>query len=133
MTGHPDHGLSSIDAHRLLELSTTDPAVPAIRTELLVATTDATLIITTDHPSLKDGTALMSQFAHKYGKPHHSLTFSARGEMAPADLQNARAWIAEICPKALNIGGPRESHSLLAGFPIGSAADSVMQKLFFGR
>lgn len=103
---------------------------PEIRTELLVASTDATLVLTTGHSSLRDGTLLMSQFANTYQKPVLEVLLNEHGVADASALVTIKNWLERVSPTTLNIGGPRESHSKVVGYSIFNAAARAMAQIF---
>jgi hypothetical protein len=117
-------------ADRTLRASQQNPALPAIRTELLVADTEATLILTTGHSSLVDGTMLMESFAKDYNKPVHVVVFNENGVSDMAACDNARIWLRTNTPRLLNVGGPRASHGKMVGYSIAEAASRAIRQIF---
>ena len=91
-------------------LKETESADPAIRTELNVRDSDATLIISPTPPTsptpLEGGTALAAQLAAALGKP--CLVVEPTD---PEAVERARAWIEGHNITTLNVAGPRESES----------------------
>jgi hypothetical protein len=78
---------------------------PAVRTELNVRDSDATVIFS--HGTLTGGTALTKSIAHKLTKPLLQLDLDRTSEVnASAELYH---WL--ICQRleTLNVAGPRES------------------------
>ena len=94
-------------------LQETESDDPAVRTELNVRNSDATLIISPTSPTpltpptpLQGGTSLTAQLAAAHGKSCLIID--------PADsdaVAKARRWIDEHHIATLNIAGPRESES----------------------
>ena len=85
-------------------LQETESADPAVRTELNVRDSDATLIISPT--ALQGGTALAQQTAAALGRPCLVID--------PADSDaawKAAAWLDKHDIRILNIAGPRESES----------------------
>ncbi len=113
----------------LLDSVRDDPTSPALRTELLVLSTDASLIITSGHPSLTDGTNLMESFCRKHGKPHYSAVLGPDGKSDRRTLQETNRFLNSVEISRLNVGGPRESHSGECGYSVGSAARAFMEEL----
>ncbi|NNF06139.1 MAG: hypothetical protein HKN21_05210 [Candidatus Eisenbacteria bacterium] len=82
-----------------------DSPAPAVRTELNVRDSDATLILTRGQPT--GGTALTKKLAQQMGKPFLVLDILELSmEAAKAEL---RAWLVSNRPHILNIAGPRAS------------------------
>lgn len=106
-----------------------NPQDPSIRTELQVYTTDATLVITTDHPGLTDGTVIMEALAKKYGKPYYTITVSADDLISNAQISEAKSWVKENGVKSLNVGGPRASHQRDFGLDIEAIATELLEEL----
>lgn len=80
-------------------------ADPAVRTELNVRDSDATLILTRGRPT--GGTALTKKLAQQMGKPFLVLDILELSmEAAKAEL---REWLVSNRPRTLNIAGPRAS------------------------
>lgn len=77
---------------------------PAVRTELNVIDSDATLVLTRGEP--QDGTPLTIERAQAHGKPTLVMTL---GESP--DVDGFWRWISENDIRILNVGGPRESFS----------------------
>jgi hypothetical protein len=95
----------SIDA-RYSGLVETESAEVAVRTELNVRDSDATLILTMGPPS--GGTEFTRQVAVKYGRPVLVIDL----ERVPVDeaITLARTWCATLpSPLRLNVAGPRAS------------------------
>jgi hypothetical protein len=78
---------------------------PALRTELNVYDSDATLILTFDE--VKDGTALTEECAAAFQKP--VIIFLINKDASKNDVIQFRNWIKKNNIKVLNIAGPRES------------------------
>jgi hypothetical protein len=83
-------------------LQETGSTLPAVRTEMNVVDSDATLILTQGEP--RDGTPLTEEMARKHGRPCITLDL----EREP-DTRTFDAWLAENNVRVLNIAGPRES------------------------
>jgi hypothetical protein len=82
-----------------------DSELPAVRTELNVRDSDATLIVS--HGGLVGGTALTESLVTRCGKPLLHLDLDGISEReASARL---REWLERIRPGRLNVAGPRES------------------------
>jgi hypothetical protein len=77
----------------------------AVRTELNVQHSDATLIVS--HGRLIGGSRLTKRFAEKHRKPFLHVDFSESSIAESA--RRARKWLASIKCKRLNIAGPRLS------------------------
>jgi hypothetical protein len=88
------------DQYPLLETATGDIAV---RTELNVLHSDATLILTVGTP--QDGTVLTKVCAEHHRKP--CLVVDLENPVPPRDVV---AWIERNNIEVLNFAGPRESH-----------------------
>jgi hypothetical protein len=80
---------------------------PAVRTEMNVIDSDATLVLTVGKPT--DGTPLTERCARTYDRPLLTLDLSA--EPGSSAVQEFRAWIEDNSIRILNIAGPRESHA----------------------
>jgi hypothetical protein len=78
---------------------------PALRTELNVYDSDATLILTFDE--VKDGTVLTEECAAVFKKP--VLIFQIITDASKSEVVQFRNWIEKNNIKILNIAGPRES------------------------
>jgi hypothetical protein len=78
----------------------------AIRTQLNVRDSDATVVVSFGPPS--GGTALTARIAHSLGKPLLALDL----EHLTIDEATARlrTWLAQAHPRVLNVAGPRLSH-----------------------
>jgi hypothetical protein len=83
------------------QLSETESAEYAVRTERNVLESDATLILCRGIPS--GGTALTLWLAQRHGKPYLIIDLD---RSSPA---NARRWLTTVRPATLNVAGPRES------------------------
>lgn len=83
------------------QLSETESAEYAVRTERNVLESDATLIICRGNPS--GGTALTLWLALRHGKPHRIVHLD---RSSPATV---RRWLTTVRPATLNVAGPRES------------------------
>lgn len=81
-----------------------DSAEPAVRTELNVLHSDATLIL--NRGPMAGGTALTAALCRKHRKP--VLVVDADAERAE---ETVRAFLKERSPTVLNVAGPRESKS----------------------
>jgi len=77
----------------------------AVRTELNVQHSDATLIVS--HGPLTGGSRLTKKFAEKHQKPFLHVDFSESNIAESA--RRARKWLASIKCKKLNVAGPRLS------------------------
>lgn len=88
--------------YQLLEAPT---AEPALRTELNVRDSDATLILA--HGTLRGGSALTRRLARQYGKP--CLAINLERDSGDAALEQIVRWLAEHQPRVLNVAGPRAS------------------------
>jgi Circularly permutated YpsA SLOG family len=99
----PPHGLLA----RYPKLKETPSADPAERTRWNVRNSDAILILVARGGlAASGGTQLAADTAGKLGKP--TLTLDLDDPAAPARL---KAWLAEVKPAKLGIGGPRESEA----------------------
>jgi len=97
-----EDGRISADYPNLTETPARDYAV---RTELNVQNSDATLIVS--HGALAGGSLLTKKFAEKHQKPFFHADFSdSTVEQSAAE---ARKWLASIKCTKLNIAGPRLS------------------------
>ena len=84
-------------------LRETESASYPVRTERNVRDSDATLIVY--RKKMRGGTALTARLAHHHGKP------CLAQEIAAADPEAIRRWLAERHVRVLNVAGPRESES----------------------
>ncbi|MBS1270543.1 MAG: hypothetical protein MAG794_01500 [Gammaproteobacteria bacterium] len=91
--------------NRYPNLRETESAVPAVRTELNVRDSDATVIIS--HGSLVGGTALTESLAGKLKRPLLHLDLNCMSETEAAD--SLRGWLLRNRPRVLNVAGARES------------------------
>lgn len=90
---------------RKYPMQETTTADPALRTELNIIDSDATLLITHGEPT--DGTALTYSVAERYNKPVFEIDFMV--ELSVDDKNKFYNWLNEKQIKNLNIAGPRES------------------------
>lgn len=91
--------------HRYPNLREADSALPAVRTELNVRDSDATVIFS--HGSLSGGTALTERLTGKLAKPLlHLDLLRISEEDASAELSD---WLDLRRPGSVNIAGPRDS------------------------
>jgi len=95
---------------------------PAVRTDLNVRDSDATLVLTRRGLS-SPGTALTLRRARAHGRP--CLRIDLDGDLA-ASVARIRAWLAEVRPEVLNVAGPRESTAP----GIGAAARACLAAVF---
>lgn len=79
---------------------------PAVRTELNVIDSDATLVLKIGEA--RDGTPLTEQCAEKHGRP--LLRFEIGASPTRAEIGRFREWIDRHSIRILNVAGPRESH-----------------------
>lgn len=89
------------DRYRLRE---TDSAEYAVRTELNVLDSDATLILCRGHP--RNGTELTLRLTQQLGRPHRVVDLDRE-----VDVAEIRRWLEQQQVKTLNVAGPRESQS----------------------
>lgn len=82
-----------------------DDSDPALRTELNVYDSDATLVLT--YPEVRDGTVLTEDCARSFSRP--LLTFLIDREPDSQAIGYFREWVANNQIRILNIAGPRES------------------------
>lgn len=101
----------------LRETTTKDVAV---RTELNVIDSDATLILTTGTPT--DGTVLTKLCAEHHGRP--LLEISMDNPISRAALHT---WLERHRTRVLNVAGPRESHR--PGFIYNTALEFLLAAL----
>jgi 2-succinyl-6-hydroxy-2,4-cyclohexadiene-1-carboxylate synthase len=87
--------------YALEETAATDHAV---RTEMNVIDSDATLIVS--RGALTGGSALTARLAAAHGKPWLHLDLDALSR--PHALERVRAWLDRHAPQVLNVAGPRE-------------------------
>jgi hypothetical protein len=78
---------------------------PAVRTELNVRDSDATLLLSHGEP--EGGSALALEAANRIGRPVLHIDLSALS--VEAACRKLREWLASVQPKALNVAGPRSS------------------------
>lgn len=97
-----EDGRLSDDYPNLTETATRSYAV---RTELNVENSDATLIVS--HGRLVGGSLLTKKFAAKHRKPFLHVDFLASTVEEAAE--KTRQWLASINCRRLNIAGPRAS------------------------
>jgi hypothetical protein len=83
------------------QLSETESAEYAVRTERNVLESDATLIICRGSPS--GGTALTLWLAQRHAKPHLVV------DLDHLSSAKVRRWLTTSRPATLNVAGPRES------------------------
>lgn len=89
---------------RYPDLQEADSALPAVRTQLNVRDSDATLVVS--HGELAGGSALTVQLCQQRRRPVLHVDLARSAELAAA---NARAWLARVQPEVLNVAGPRHS------------------------
>ncbi len=90
---------------RYPNLQEADSELPAVRTELNVRHSDATVIVT--HGVLSGGSALTESLARKLARPLLHLDLDRISELsASAALHD---WLLRQRPETLNVAGPRES------------------------
>ena len=82
-------------------VETSSSKYPA-RTRMNVHDSDATLILTLG--VLDSGSRLTASFAQREGKPFLVVQLDAADA-----LERARAWLAQVQPRVLNVAGPRAS------------------------
>ncbi|RDC70987.1 molybdenum cofactor carrier [Rhodovulum sp. 12E13] len=82
-----------------------ESAAPAVRTDLNVRDSDATLILARDAVE-SPGTALTERRARAHGRPCLRLTLDSGAEAAAEAI---RRWLEDLRPPVLNVAGPRES------------------------
>ena len=87
---------------RRYELTETESAQYAVRTERNVVDSDATLILC--RGPLTGGTLLTRQLAERHDKPLFVVDLEL-----PLDVQAARQFISDHGVRVLNVAGPRES------------------------
>lgn len=90
---------------RYPNLREADSALPAVRTELNVRDSDATLIIS--HGALIGGTALTESLVRRFGKALLHLDLDAVSEREASAM--LREWLNRLQPERLNVAGARES------------------------
>jgi len=84
------------------QMTETDSVLYAVRTELNIVDSDATLILAAG--PLHGGTELTRRFARRYQRPY--LVVDLQNDPEP---QRVRAWLEQHAIRTLNIAGPRES------------------------
>jgi hypothetical protein len=88
-------------------LTPTPLADPAQRTEWNVRDSDASLfLVAGEGAAASKGTRVGIELAKKYGRPCLVVSLTDDGAVA-----RTRAWLAEVRPRRLGIGGPRESEA----------------------
>ena len=80
-------------------------ADPAVRTELNVRDSDATLLLT--HGPLRGGSALTLALCERLGRPVLHLDLARLA--VDAACTQARDWLSQTEPRVLNVAGPRQS------------------------
>ncbi len=92
-------------SHRYTGLEECKSPIPAVRTRLNVANSEATLIIS--HGKLAGGSALTANFARELDKPLLHIDLAKMS--ADAAAERIRIWLGglEVCD--LNVAGPRAS------------------------
>lgn len=90
---------------RYAHMREADSPLPAVRTELNVRDSDATVIVS--HGALVGGTALTQSIAHRLGKPLLHLDLDTISEATAA--RSLREWLIAEHPAVLNVAGARES------------------------
>lgn len=90
---------------RYPNLREAESEAPALRTELNVRDSDATLILS--HGPLVGGTALTEKLAIEHGKALLHLDLDHVTELNASST--LRAWLAEQRPRTLNVAGARQS------------------------
>jgi hypothetical protein len=102
-------------------LTETASSDPAVRTELNVINSDATIVFS--HDSLHGGSLQTVEFARRYRKPIlHVLLAEGRS----GSLARAAAWLQSVQPNILNIAGPRASEDA----DIYEAVSGFLEELF---
>ncbi len=89
---------------RYPDLRDADSSEPAVRTELNVRDSDATLVIS--HGEFMGGSALTVQLCQQLGTPVLHVDLALHSPNGAAEV---RAWLARIQPEILNVAGPRHS------------------------
>jgi hypothetical protein len=77
------------------------------RTELNVRDSDATLVLS--FGALRGGTALTARLAESLGRP--LLALDLEQHTREEAIVRVRSWLAEVCPRVLNVAGPRLSEA----------------------
>jgi hypothetical protein len=90
---------------RYPNLQEAESELPAVRTELNVRDSDATVIFS--HGALTGGSALTESLARKLAKPLLHLDLSRVSESSAAAA--LCGWLVRHRPETLNVAGPRES------------------------
>jgi hypothetical protein len=90
---------------RYPDMREADSSLPAVRTELNVRDSDATVIIS--HGSPAGGTALTESIARRLGKPLLHLDLDRVSEARAS--HRLRDWLMRKRPGVLNVAGARES------------------------
>ncbi len=89
------------------DLRETDSREPAVRTELNVRDSDATLLLSHGEPV--GGSALALEAANRIGRP--VLHIDLRATSVGAACRQLREWLAIKQPKTLHVAGPRSSEA----------------------
>ena len=88
---------------RYPDLREADSPEPAVRTELNVRDSDATLVLS--HDDLMGGSALAMRLCRQLGRP---LLYTDLAHLREGAAE-VRAWLARVQPGVLNVAGPRHS------------------------
>ena len=105
-------------------LTETDSSGYARRTELNVLAADATLILY--YKTISGGTLLTEQLCRRNSKPFLSVNLAGINDGA---VRSVRDFLSGVCPRVLNIAGPRESKNP----GIYNAAYRVLLESFAGK
>jgi hypothetical protein len=92
-------------AARYPNLRETESGDPAVRTQLNVRDSDATVLLS--HGALEGGSALTLELANRLGRPVLHLDLRAASIQEAA--QRLRDWLSIARPQTLNVAGPRSS------------------------
>ncbi len=89
---------------RYANLEEASSADPAVRTELNVRDSDATLILS--HGPLTGGSALTAELCQRHERPMLHVDLSKCDATETCD--EIRSWLTEVTPGVLNVAGPRQ-------------------------
>lgn len=98
-------------------------ADPAVRTDLNVRDSDATLILT--RPGVESpGTDLTARCARAHGKPYLTVTLTGDPDR---EIRAIDTWLNIVQPLTLNVAGPRESSAPAIGATARMRLDAVLK------
>lgn len=105
-------------------LTQTSSEDPAVRTELNVRDSDATLLITHGPPA--GGSALSLQAARRLRKP--MLHIDLERQSIAAASRRIREWLSELRPAVLNVAGSRHSEDSAVYASTKAVLDRVLSR-----